>query len=222
MSAAGMAAGGACWTAAMWQSWVVVLLDRASANSAEGVDILGRCLTSTEVPRNAEMMWMARKSCLVGFSFCPNQIPGLRYLSGESLFCLSECLGSRGIVGVGQQSPTWKICIQKRGLRHPFFLVPGENDWGEEPDLVFLDGVDRDGLPVSSERDGNESALLFVKLGSWSIWCEADGWGKMRREAAWDGHVLSCSVHSIIPDAEVIPDLLKNGKEDVGVIIEGD
>jgi hypothetical protein len=44
----------------------------------------------------------------------------------------------------------------------------------------------------------------------------------MRREAAGDGHALSCSVHSIIPDAEVIPDLLKNGKEDVGVIIEGD
>ncbi len=38
-----------------------MLLDRASANSAEGVDILGRCLTSTELPRNAEMMWMARK-----------------------------------------------------------------------------------------------------------------------------------------------------------------
>ncbi len=37
-----------------------MLLERASANSAEGVDILGRCLTSTEVPRKAEMMWMAR------------------------------------------------------------------------------------------------------------------------------------------------------------------
>jgi hypothetical protein len=50
---AGTAAGGACWTAAKWQSMVVVLLDKASASSAEGVDILGRCLTSTEVPRKA-------------------------------------------------------------------------------------------------------------------------------------------------------------------------
>ncbi len=58
---AGTAAGGACWTAADWQSKVVVLLDRASASSAEGVDILGRCLTSTEVPRKADMMWMAQR-----------------------------------------------------------------------------------------------------------------------------------------------------------------
>ncbi len=56
---AGMAAGCACSTSAMWTAWVVVLLVKASASSAEGVDILGKCLTSTDVPRNAEMMWIA-------------------------------------------------------------------------------------------------------------------------------------------------------------------
>ncbi len=56
-----MVTGSACLTSAMWLAWVVVLLVRASASSAEGVDILGKCLTSTDVPRNAEMTWIARR-----------------------------------------------------------------------------------------------------------------------------------------------------------------
>ena len=44
-------------TASLWKADVVVLLVSASAISADGVDILGKCLISTEAPRNAEMMW---------------------------------------------------------------------------------------------------------------------------------------------------------------------
>ncbi len=53
---------GAAWlTASLWHSFVVELLDSASVNSAEGVDILGRCRISTDAPRKADMMWMVRR-----------------------------------------------------------------------------------------------------------------------------------------------------------------
>jgi hypothetical protein len=51
VSMGGMGDGGARRTASLWQSFVVELRDRESVNSAEGVDILGRCLISTEAPR---------------------------------------------------------------------------------------------------------------------------------------------------------------------------
>ena len=39
----------------------MVLRERASVSSADGVDIRGRCLTSTEAPRKVAMIWMDRK-----------------------------------------------------------------------------------------------------------------------------------------------------------------
>ncbi len=58
----GMTAGGICLTASLWISKVVVLLVNASTNSADGVDMRGRWRISTEVPRKADMIWMARRS----------------------------------------------------------------------------------------------------------------------------------------------------------------
>lgn len=40
-----------------WTGLVVVDLVRASESSADGEDILGRCLTSTDDPRKAESKW---------------------------------------------------------------------------------------------------------------------------------------------------------------------
>jgi hypothetical protein len=39
----------------------VELRERASVSSAEGVDIQGRCLTSTEAPRKVPMIWRDRR-----------------------------------------------------------------------------------------------------------------------------------------------------------------
>jgi hypothetical protein len=53
-----MTVGGAELTVCLWLSVVVVLLDRASTNSADGVEIRGRWRISTDAPRKAEMMWI--------------------------------------------------------------------------------------------------------------------------------------------------------------------
>ncbi len=54
-----MTATGALLTKSLWTGSVVVLLVKESTSSAEGVDMRGRCLTSTEVPRKTAIMWMA-------------------------------------------------------------------------------------------------------------------------------------------------------------------
>ena len=57
-----MTAGGMWLTASLCMSRVVVLLVSASTSSAEGVEMRGKCRTSTDVPKKLEMMWMARMS----------------------------------------------------------------------------------------------------------------------------------------------------------------
>ncbi len=58
----GTTAWGAEDTASLWHSKVVVLLDNASASSADGVEMRGKCLTSTDAPRNAAIMCKARRN----------------------------------------------------------------------------------------------------------------------------------------------------------------
>ena len=60
--ACGIIECGAEDTACLWHSKVVVLLDNASTNSAEGVEIRGKCLTSTDAPRYAAIKCRARKN----------------------------------------------------------------------------------------------------------------------------------------------------------------
>ncbi len=62
VSTEGITAGGAWLTISLWWGRVVVLLVRASTSSAEGVDTRGRCLISTDVPKNAAMMWIALRN----------------------------------------------------------------------------------------------------------------------------------------------------------------
>jgi hypothetical protein len=57
----GIHTGGAELTASLWIASVVVLRVRASARHAEGDDILGRCLISTEAPKKQEIRCSARR-----------------------------------------------------------------------------------------------------------------------------------------------------------------
>ena len=57
-----MTAVGAWLTMSLWLCRVVVLLVKASTSSAEGVEMRGRCLISTEVPKNAAIMWIALRN----------------------------------------------------------------------------------------------------------------------------------------------------------------
>ena len=62
--------------------------------------------------------------------------------------------------------------------------------------------------------------MMFIKLSSGSVRGKTDGSGQMRGDPSGDGHAFGSGDHGGGPDAKVVFDLFRDGKENLSVIFE--